>query len=94
VEFEDHPRFTIVDVYGADTLGFLYRVTETMSTLGLSIHFAKIATREDGIVDSFYVSDRSGRRLEDPDRRSDVERALRATIRELADSELVDTAKT
>jgi len=38
-------RFTIIDVYGADTLGFLYRVTEAMSTLGLSIHFAKIATR-------------------------------------------------
>lgn len=89
VEFEDHPRFTIIDVYGADTLGFLYRVTETMSTLGLSIHFAKIATRGDGIVDSFYVLDRSGSRLDDPARRDEVYRTLRTAVRELADSELV-----
>ena len=91
VEFEDHPRFTIIDVYGADTLGFLYRVTETMSSLGLSIHFAKIATRGDGIVDAFYVLDRDGHRLDDPQRKADVQRALRTTIRELADSELVAT---
>jgi [protein-PII] uridylyltransferase len=92
VAFEDHPQFTIVDVFGADTLGFLYRITETMSRLGLSIHFAKIATRGDGIVDAFYVLDRSGQRLTDPDRRNQVQKQLRATLRELSHSELVTTA--
>ncbi len=91
VEFEDHPRFTIIDVYGADTLGFLYRITGTMSRLGLSIHFAKIATRGDGIVDAFYVLDQTGRPLTDPERRSEVQRSLRATLRELSHSELVAT---
>ncbi|MCU0454471.1 MAG: [protein-PII] uridylyltransferase [Bacteroidetes bacterium] len=89
VEFEDHPRFTIIDVYGADTLGFLYRITETMSRLGLSIHFAKIATRGDGIVDAFYVLDRSGQPLSDPDRRAVVQKQLRTTLRDLSHSELV-----
>lgn len=89
VEFEDHPRFTIIDVYGTDTLGFLYRVTGTMSRLGLSIHFAKIATRGDGIVDAFYVLDRGGVPLTDPARRTQVQKELRGTLRDLSHSELV-----
>ncbi|HLF19386.1 MAG TPA: hypothetical protein VI704_01220, partial [Bacteroidota bacterium] len=63
VEFEDHPRYTIIDVYAPDMLGFLYRVTEAISRLGLNISFAKIATRADGIVDSFYVLDLTGNKL-------------------------------
>jgi [protein-PII] uridylyltransferase len=89
VEFEDHPRFTIIDVYGADTLGFLYRITGTMSRLGLSIHFAKIATRGDGIVDAFYVLDRGGLPLTEPSRRAQVLKELRSTLRDLSHTELV-----
>ncbi|RPI01948.1 MAG: [protein-PII] uridylyltransferase, partial [Ignavibacteriae bacterium] len=48
VTFEDHPQFTIIDVYAPDMLGLLYRITETISRLGLNISFAKIATRVDG----------------------------------------------
>ncbi len=83
VEFEDHPRFTIIDVYAPDMFGFLYRITRTMSDLGLNIAFAKIATRTDGIVDSFYVTDRSGRPVNDPLRRERIRERLLTTIREL-----------
>jgi [protein-PII] uridylyltransferase len=69
VQFEDTPRYTIIDVFAPDSVGFLYRVTETISTLGLDIFFAKIATRVDGIVDAFYVMERSGIPLKDPKRR-------------------------
>ena len=65
VEFEETPRYTIIDVYAPDTVGFLYRVTETISRLGLDIYFAKIATRVDGIVDAFYVLDRDGKPVTD-----------------------------
>lgn len=84
VRFEDNPRFTIVDVYAPDSVGFLYRVTETMSRLGLNIYFAKIATRVDGIIDSFYVLDRSGVPVVDPRRRQEIREQILATIRELA----------
>ncbi len=60
VTFEDDPRFTIIDVFAADALGFLYRITRTISKLHLNITFAKIATRGDGIVDTFYVVDNVG----------------------------------
>jgi [protein-PII] uridylyltransferase len=91
VEFEDHPRYTIIDVYAFDTLGFLYRITNTLSRLGLNIAFAKIATRADGIVDSFYVTDLTGSKLDAPERREYVRSELLATVMQLAESELVLT---
>jgi [protein-PII] uridylyltransferase len=91
VMFEDHPRYTIIDVYAFDTLGFLYRITNTLSRLGLNIAFAKIATRADGIVDSFYVTDLTGSKLDAPERREYVRSELLATVMQLAESELVLT---
>lgn len=89
VEFETHPRCTIIDVYAADTMGFLYKVTSTMSNLGLNISFAKIATRVDGIVDSFYVVDRNGNKIDDPAQREQIRNAILKAIYELAETELV-----
>jgi [protein-PII] uridylyltransferase len=88
VEFEDHPRFCIVDIYAADTLGFLYRVTKRMSEMNLSIAFAKVATRVDGIVDTFYVVDHESGALPSLERRNDIRRELLACIHELSTSQL------
>ena len=84
VQFEDNPHFTIIDVYAPDSVGFLYRITESISRLGLNIYFAKIATRVDGIIDSFYVLDRGGVPVTDSRRREEVREKLLTTIRELA----------
>ncbi|MCX6144501.1 MAG: [protein-PII] uridylyltransferase [Ignavibacteriales bacterium] len=89
VEFEDHPRFTIIDVYAPDMLGFLYRITGTMSMLGLNISLAKIATRVDGIVDSFYVLDFNGNKLGDNQQRTYVRQEILNAINDLTESELV-----
>jgi [protein-PII] uridylyltransferase len=82
--FEENPRYTIIDVYAPDSAGFLYRVTETMSELGLDIYFAKIATRVDGIVDAFYVLDRAGRQITDPAVMEEIRGQILATIQRLA----------
>ena len=89
VEFESHSRYTIIDVYAPDMLGFLYRITGTMSMLGLNISFAKIATRIDGIVDSFYILDLSGKKVDDVERRSYVRSEILKIINDLTESELV-----
>jgi [protein-PII] uridylyltransferase len=88
VEFEDTPRFTIIDVYAPDSVGFLYRVTETISRLGLDIYFAKIATRVDGIVDAFYVLDRSGRPVTDPAQRKLIRSEILSTVKSLSGQQL------
>ncbi|MBI2620424.1 MAG: [protein-PII] uridylyltransferase [Ignavibacteriales bacterium] len=91
IEFEEHPRYTIIDVFAPDRLGFLYKITEAMSSLNLNISFAKIATRADGIVDSFYILDEYGKPVTKPEQREEIRTALLRTIRELSESELVTT---
>ncbi len=57
IQFEEIEKYTIIDVFSPDRLGFLYQVTRSLNELGLNIYFAKIATNGDNIVDSFYVLD-------------------------------------
>ena len=63
VVFQETDKHTIVDVYAPDMIGFLYKITQTVSRQGLQISFAKLATRGDGIVDSFYVSEFGGKKI-------------------------------
>lgn len=88
VEFEDAPHHTIIDVYAPDAVGFLYRITDTLSRLGLDIHFAKIATRVDGVVDAFYVMDKEGSPVNDPLRREAIREELLNTINMLSQEHL------
>lgn len=63
IAFEKHDKYTIIDVYSPDRLGLLYQITKKMNELGLSIYFAKISTKADDIVDSFYILDRNRRKI-------------------------------
>ena len=63
IDFEKHDRYTIIDVHSPDRLGFLYHITNKMNELGLIIYFARISTKGDDIVDSFYVLDRNGHKV-------------------------------
>ncbi len=83
VEFEDSKNYTVIDVFAPDSLGFLYKVSRKMSELGLNIYFAKIATRVDGIVDSFYVLDLSGNKIQDNNLRERIREEILSVIYEL-----------
>jgi [protein-PII] uridylyltransferase len=63
IAFENHEKYTIIDVHSPDTLGFLYHITTKMNELGLNIYFAKIATQGDLIVDAFYVLGRNNKKI-------------------------------
>jgi len=60
-------EYTVIEVKCPDRLGLLYLITRTLSALDLDIASARIATEIDKAVDTFYVLDRKGRRLEDLD---------------------------
>lgn len=67
IEFERHDKYTIIDVFAPDKLGLLYQVTKRMNELGLSIFFAKIATKGDDVVDAFYVLNNKGNKIPQSD---------------------------
>ncbi len=57
---------TVVEVKCPDRLGLLYLITHALSAEGLDIGSARIATEIDQALDTFYVQDRQGRKVEDP----------------------------
>ena len=57
---------TVVEVKAPDRLGLLYLVTRALAAEGLDIATAKIATDLDHALDTFYVTDRAGRKVEAP----------------------------
>jgi [protein-PII] uridylyltransferase len=67
---------TVVEVKCPDRLGLLYLITRTLAGFELSIGSARIATDIDHAFDAFYVTDRRGRRIEDPDEMARVRAAL------------------
>lgn len=58
-------RATIIDVFAHDRPGLLYMLARTLYDLGLSVMLAKIGTHVDQVVDVFYVSEQSGRKIVD-----------------------------
>ena len=88
VQTSDAHGLTLLEVFAPDSLGFLYKVTSAVSSAAMNIHFAKIATRVDGIVDTFYVSRSDGSRpsQEELDRlRGEILRIIQESI----ESELI-----
>ena len=67
---------TIIDVFSPDTFGLLYKLTELISSFRLNILYAKIATRVDGIVDSFYVTTFDGRPFDSAEDQEALRNAL------------------
>ncbi|MCF8240581.1 MAG: HD domain-containing protein [Melioribacteraceae bacterium] len=63
IDFEKHEKYTIIDVFSPDRLGLLYQISKKMHDLGLSIYFAKISTKGDDVVDSFYTLKKSGKKV-------------------------------
>ncbi len=68
IDNDTSDRFTILEVFADDRPGRLYAIARTLLDSGLSVRSARISTRLDQIVDCFYVTDRDGGRLADPDR--------------------------
>ena len=73
-EASDH--FTIVEVFTKDRIGVLFTITYGLHRLGLSIHVAKISTNVDQVADVFYVTDESGRKIDDAARLEHIRRSL------------------
>ena len=67
---------TVVEVYTVDRRGLLYRLARALHDAGLVIHFAKIGTYLDQVVDVFYVAERDGRKPQSEERLEEIRSAL------------------
>lgn len=71
---------TVVEVAAPNRIGLLYFVTNALAQLDLNIHSAKIQSLGDDVVDSFYVGDRDGNKLDGDRYLAEVTRALEHAV--------------
>lgn len=75
--------FTVIDLETEDHLGLLHAVSHALTVLGLDIALAKICTEKGAAVDTFYVRDTDGGKIEAAERQHAVAEQLYAAIRDL-----------
>ena len=73
-------RFSVVEVEGLDRPGLLSEITGTLSDLSLDIASAHITTFGEKVIDTFYVTDLTGHKVESPARVKTVRDRLTAVL--------------
>jgi len=63
----DSDFYTIADIAANDRIGLLHDLTRVIAEHGFEIYISKAATSLDQVTDTFYLKDRSGRKIADPD---------------------------
>ena len=71
---------TIIEVETEDRIGLLYTISQVFTELELDIAVAKILTEKGAAVDTFYVTDILGKKIEDPATLKLIERRLHESI--------------
>jgi len=75
--------YTIIEIYTQDRPGLLYRTTQKLFDLELSIAMARISTKVDQVVDVFYVQDLSGAKIEDEEFIKKIKEELKKDLEKL-----------
>ncbi len=76
VNNQDSDFYTIVEAVGEDRLGILYEMTQALTDHGCDIHFARISTLGNRIVDVFYVQDTWGEKIEEKQKVENLKETL------------------
>jgi [protein-PII] uridylyltransferase len=73
-------RFSVVEIEGLDGPGLLSEITGVLSDLSLDIVSAHITTFGEKVIDTFYVADLTGQKIDSPTRRDAIRTRLLAAL--------------
>jgi len=71
-----HPRYTMVEITTPDRMGLLYRLLKALGSAGVQIALSRIATEKGAAIDSFYVTDVKGRKIENREVITQIQTAM------------------
>lgn len=74
------PDFTIIEIQAIDRIGLLHDIFHCIGSLGLQTINARISTEKGAALDTLYVTDSSGQKINNPDTLSTLEQKLNALI--------------
>ena len=83
-------RFSVIEVEGLDRPGLLSEITGALSDLSLDIASAHITTFGEKVIDTFYVTDLTGAKIDNPSRLE----TIRSRLIELLEGEPERTSRT
>lgn len=63
IEFEEHEKFTIIDIASPDKVGIVYKIAKTINELNLTIYFSKTAQQNNGVVSTLYVLNQENKKV-------------------------------
>jgi len=73
-------RFSVIEVEGLDRPGLLSEITGALSDLSLDIASAHITTFGEKVIDTFYVTDLTGQKIDSPTRMAAIQNRLIAVL--------------
>lgn len=78
VRFDDSAssNATFLEVRAPDMVGVLHRITKAIADCGLDIRHARVLTLGNEVVDSFYVREANGGRINDEAYKNEISRAI------------------
>jgi len=78
VRFDDtaSSNATFLEVRAPDMVGVLHRITKAIADSGLDIRHARVLTLGNEVVDSFYVRESNGGRINDEAYKNEISRAI------------------
>jgi len=71
---------TVLEIEAEDRMGLLYTIAQALTELDVDISVAKICTERGAAMDTFYIAERDGSRVEAPARLGEIQERLRAAI--------------
>lgn len=77
-------RFSVIEVEGLDRPGLLSEITGALSDLSLDIASAHITTFGEKVIDTFYVTDLTGQKIDSPARITAIHNRLIAALEGIA----------
>ncbi len=75
-------KHTIITLFAYDRMGLLYDVSKVLFDMKLILHFAKIGTHLDQVVDVFYVTELNGAKIEESTRLYMIRQRLLRAVQE------------
>ena len=73
-------KYTVVEINGLDRVGLLHGLTDALFHLNLNIASAHITTFGEKAIDVFYVTDLTGAKIENENRKLQIEKSLLSVL--------------
>ena len=83
VDNETSENFTILNIKCKNAPGVLYKITKTLTSLGVQINTANVSTYGDRVVDIFYIKNAFGSKVDDERTIEKIKNSISKTLKQI-----------